>query len=540
MTRRRRYANLVAVVLPFAAFVASVPLLWNDLVTALDLTILAVAYVLNVGSVTVGFHRLLTHRSFATHRSIEYALAVLGSMAVQGPVINWVADHRKHHAHTDVDGDPHSPHVGHGSGLRGLWHAHVGWLFTHVSGSDASRYAPELVENPVMRAINRAFIPLTAVSLLIPFVIGWRATGTLEGAALALFWGSLMRVFFVHHVTWSTNSICHVFGRRRFATSDKSTNVIWLAVPSLGEAWHHNHHAFPRSAMHGLRWWEVDLSGLLIRAMRATGLAWNVVRIDKERQAARTATPAAGRPGPTRPRRADPLERARLGKANRVVYWATRAVVQPVCLLVFRLERTGREQVPRGGPVILAANHRSVLDPIILGLLLRRPVYYMGKEELFRRRPYAWFLSALGGFPVTRGDPEDRAIQVAQDILRRGDCLAIFPEGKCMPPGPLGQPRRGVGRLALATGATVMPIAITGSESDSIRRIPPRRIRVRIGPPLAFSPADPPSHPDAARHATRRIWAAISAQWNLLRDQAASPGVVVDGRPTTSEAGDGA
>lgn len=301
MTRLQRNANLAAVILPFVAFIASIPLLWSRLVTPLDLAILCVAYVLNIASVTVGFHRLLTHRSYATYRPIEYALAILGSMAVQGPVIGWVADHRKHHAHTDADGDPHSPHVGHGSGLRGLWHAHVGWLFDHPSGSEAQRYAPELLEDRGMRAINRAFIPLTAATLLIPFAIGGLSTGTLEGAGLALFWGGLVRVFFVHHITWSTNSICHFFGRRRFETTDKSTNVPWLALPSLGEAWHHNHHAFPRSAMHGLRWWEIDISGLIIRAMQKTGLAWNVVRIDKQRQAAKAIPSSTDAPsGPVR------------------------------------------------------------------------------------------------------------------------------------------------------------------------------------------------------------------------------------------------
>lgn len=306
MTRARRNTNVATVLLPFAAFLAAIPLLWNHAITAVDLAILAVAYLLNVASVTIGFHRLLTHRSFATFRGIEYALAVLGSMAVQGPVIGWVSDHRKHHAHTDVEGDPHSPHVGRGSGLPGLWHAHVGWLFVHRSGAEAPRYAPELLEDPVMRAIDRAFIPLTALTLLIPFALGWMTSGTLGGAALALFWGGLVRIFFVHHIAWSTNSICHYFGRRRFDTADKSTNVFWLALPSLGEAWHHNHHAFPRSAAHGLRWWEIDISGAIIRAMQATGLAWNVVRIDEQRQAARQVPVSPLVADPARPSETGP------------------------------------------------------------------------------------------------------------------------------------------------------------------------------------------------------------------------------------------
>jgi stearoyl-CoA desaturase (Delta-9 desaturase) len=292
VTRLRRNLNVGAVVLPFLAFLAAVPLLWNRLVSPLDLGLLVAGYVVSVGSVTIGFHRLLTHRSFETYRPFKWAFALVGSMAVQGPVIGWVSDHRKHHAHTDRDGDPHSPHVGHGTGLRGLWHAHIGWLLEHPSGVEASRYAPDLLEDPVMRAINRAFAPLTVLSLLIPFGIGWLVTGELAGAFIALFWGGLVRVFFVHHVTWSINSICHFFGRRRFATEDQSTNVLWLALPSLGESWHHNHHAFPRSAVHGLRWWEVDLSGLVIRAMRRLGLAWNVVLIPPERQRQKLASEA--------------------------------------------------------------------------------------------------------------------------------------------------------------------------------------------------------------------------------------------------------
>jgi len=503
MTARRRTANLAAVVLPFAAFVIAVPLLWNQLVSPLDLAILVVAYVVNVGSVTIGFHRLLTHRAFATHRSIDHALAVLGSMAVQGPVISWVSDHRKHHAYTDAEGDPHSPHVGEGGGLRGLWHAHVGWLFTHVSGSEAQRFAPDLLEDRGMRAINRAFAPLTALSLLIPFAIGWLVAGTLEGAALAFFWGSLVRVFFVHHVAWSTNSICHYFGRRRFDTADKSTNVPWLALPSLGEAWHHNHHAFPRSAMHGLRWWEIDVSGLIIRAMERTGLAWNVVRIDKQRQAAKISI--ADAPAGADRRRVNPL-----------VYWTTRALMQPVFSLAFRLTRRGIDQIPRRGPMILAANHRSVLDPIIIGLLARRPVYYMAKKELFRKRRHAWLLSALGAFPVDRGGGDQQAMSTAQRILERGDCLAIFPEGRCVPAGPLERPRRGVGRLALATGVAVVPVAISGSEMTSLRRFPPGAIRVQAGAPLRFAATGDATSAAAASQTTEDVWAAVTEQWETL------------------------
>jgi stearoyl-CoA desaturase (delta-9 desaturase) len=290
VTRTERNVNLAAVVIPFLGFIAAAILLWNRAVGWTDLAILAGMYLITAGGVTIGYHRLLTHRSFATFKPVEYLFAVLGSMAVQGPVVDWVADHRRHHAHADDEGDPHSPHVGHGSGLAGLWHAHIGWLLEECGVSDRRRYAKELVEDPGMRRISGGFLYLVLLSLLIPFGIGWALSGALAGGLTALLWGGAVRLFLVHHVTWSINSICHFHGRRRFATDDHSTNVWWLAPASLGEAWHHNHHAFPRSAFHGLRWWELDPSGLVIRAMRRLGLAWNVVAIAPERQRERLAS----------------------------------------------------------------------------------------------------------------------------------------------------------------------------------------------------------------------------------------------------------
>jgi stearoyl-CoA desaturase (delta-9 desaturase) len=284
VTRLERNANVGAVIVPFVGFVAALILLWNSLVGWTDLAILAATYVATGLGVTVGYHRLLTHRSFATYRWIAYLFAVLGTMAVEGPVIGWVADHRKHHAHPDQEGDPHSPHVGHGSGLRGLWHAHVGWLFETQGTADKRRYAADLYEDPGMRAISHAFPQLIALSLAIPFVLGWVLAGSLAGALTGLLWGGLVRIFFVHHVTWSINSICHFYGRRRFAIDDQSTNVFWLAPVTFGESWHHNHHAFPRSASHGLRWWELDVAGLLITGMKRVRLAWNVIEISPERQ----------------------------------------------------------------------------------------------------------------------------------------------------------------------------------------------------------------------------------------------------------------
>ena len=298
MTKLEKRVNVVAVVLPFAAFLVAIVLLWNSAVSAKDLAILAVMYLLTAIGVTVGFHRLLTHRAFQVPKPLEYAFAVFGSMAVQGPVMSWVADHRKHHAHADEEGDPHSPHVGHGDGatgvLRGLWHAHTGWLFSTQGRASARRYAKDLYEDPGMRTINRQFPLLVLLSLAIPALAGWALTGTLAGAASGLLWGGLVRIFLVHHVTWSINSLCHFLGTRRFQTEDHSTNVAWLALPSFGEAWHHNHHAFPRSAQHGLKRREIDLSAITIAGMEKVGLAWNVVRIAPERQEAKMRRPGDG------------------------------------------------------------------------------------------------------------------------------------------------------------------------------------------------------------------------------------------------------
>jgi stearoyl-CoA desaturase (delta-9 desaturase) len=295
MTRAERNANLIGVVLPFVGSVVAIVLLWNRAVDATDLAILGAMYFLTGIGVTVGFHRLLTHRAFQTYPWIERTFAVLGSLSVQGSVLDWVADHRKHHAHSDAEGDPHSPHVGHGTGLRGLWHAHTGWLLETQGQADWTRYASELYEDPHMRRIARHFPLLVLLSLLIPTVAGWILHGfTLEGALRGYIWGGLLRIFLIHHVTWSVNSICHFFGRRRFDIDDRSTNVAWLSLPSLGESWHHNHHAFPRSAYHGLRPSEIDLSGLLIATLERLGLAWNVIRIAPERQLQKLALKADG------------------------------------------------------------------------------------------------------------------------------------------------------------------------------------------------------------------------------------------------------
>jgi len=298
MTRAERYANIAGVVVPFVGILLAVVLLWNSWVDGIDLAIFLVMYVVTAGGITVGFHRMLTHKSFQTKPWLKYSFAVAGSLSVQGSVLDWVADHRKHHAHTDQEGDPHSPHVGGGEGLRGLWHAHTGWLTETQGQADWTRYARDLYEDPTMKQIGKRFPYLVLLSLLIPTVLGFVLHGfTLEGAIRGYIWGGLVRIFLVHHVTWSVNSICHFFGSRRFDVEDKSTNVAWLAIPSLGESWHHNHHAFPRSATHGLKWYEVDPSAAFIRGLERLGLAWDVVRITPERQQAKLV--GAGAPAGT-------------------------------------------------------------------------------------------------------------------------------------------------------------------------------------------------------------------------------------------------
>jgi stearoyl-CoA desaturase (delta-9 desaturase) len=290
MSRVEKYLNLTAVLLPFAAVIAAIALTWNSLVGWTDLGLFFGLYLVTAIGITVGYHRLFTHRAFDAPQRVKYALAIMGSMSVQGSLIDWVADHRKHHAFTDEEGDPHSPH-GHGGGIKGafkgLVYAHMGWLLETQGAADKRRFAKDLLDDPGLRKISKRFPLIVLFSLALPTALGFALTGTAMGALTGYIWGGLVRIFFVHHVTWSVNSVCHFFGNRRFDVEDQSTNVFWLAIPSLGESWHHNHHAFPRSAKHGLKWYEIDLSALIISGMEKVGWATNVVTIPAERQAAR-------------------------------------------------------------------------------------------------------------------------------------------------------------------------------------------------------------------------------------------------------------
>jgi stearoyl-CoA desaturase (delta-9 desaturase) len=293
MTRSRELANLIGIILPLVGLVVAIVLLWNRMVGPVELAILAAGYLLAGVGITVGYHRLFTHRSFRTYPAVRYAFAIVGQCAVEGNVVSWVANHRKHHQFSDRDGDPHSPNAGYGEGfvegVRGLWHAHTGWLFDKNATGDAQRYAKDLLDDRGLRVIANLFLPIVLLSLAIPALVGWALLGGSYGLVAGLVWGGAIRILLLHHVTWSINSICHFWGRRRFVSRDESRNVWWLSWLSFGESWHNNHHAFPSSAFHGLRRFEVDPGGWVIRALERCGLAWHVVRISPDQQRAKLA-----------------------------------------------------------------------------------------------------------------------------------------------------------------------------------------------------------------------------------------------------------
>ena len=289
LSRARKSANLAGTVLPLVGLVVAIVLLWDRMVGPRELVILFVGYFLAGIGITVGYHRLFTHRSFQTYRWVRYAFAVLGQCAVEGNVVSWVANHRKHHQFSDQNGDPHSPHAGYGKGLReaikGLWHAHTGWLFDDDASAERGRYAKDLIEDKGLKLIALLFVPIVLLSLAIPGLIGWAWIGGRYGFLAGLVWGGAVRILLLHHVTWSINSICHYWGRQRFSSRDESRNVWWLSWLSFGESWHNNHHAFPSSAFHGLRSLEIDPGGWVIWMLERCGLAWRVVRIPPQKQA---------------------------------------------------------------------------------------------------------------------------------------------------------------------------------------------------------------------------------------------------------------
>jgi len=258
--------------------VAAPVLLWGWGFHWVDLLLLVSMYVVTAFGITVGFHRLFTHRSFETNIVVKVIFAILGSMAVQGPMLKWVAVHRRHHQFSDTPEDPHSPHHhGHGIGglLRGAWHAHVGWIF-EAEPKDLMRYVPDLQQNQSLRITSGLFFLWVFLGLVIPAALGGLLTWSWRGALTGFLWGGLIRIFLVHHVTWSVNSACHLWGSRPFRSTDESRNNAIFGVLAMGEGWHATHHAFPTSARHGLRWWQIDMSYWLIRGLKFLGLAWDV------------------------------------------------------------------------------------------------------------------------------------------------------------------------------------------------------------------------------------------------------------------------
>jgi stearoyl-CoA desaturase (delta-9 desaturase) len=266
--------TILIVAAPFGALLFALLALWGRGVHTRDVVLAAVLFILVGHGVTIGFHRLLAHKSFVASPSLKLALVGAGSMAFEGGPIGWVADHRRHHVFSDLEGDPHSPH-GKRSPLHGLWHAHIGWLFNHEPTS-WPRHAADLLADRTMVVMNALFPLWCVVSLAIPFALGWILGGNVGAALSALLWAGGVRIFFVHHVTWSINSLCHVYGRRPFVTTDRSANVGALALFTMGESWHNGHHAFPRSARHGLLPHQWDTSARAIRCFEQLGWASDV------------------------------------------------------------------------------------------------------------------------------------------------------------------------------------------------------------------------------------------------------------------------
>lgn len=295
-SRLSQLVTLIAVVVPPLGIVFAIQHLWRQAVRPVDVVLLVVLYTVCGLGITVGFHRLFSHKSFAAKPAVRATFAILGCMAIQGPLTQWVTDHRRHHAFSDKDGDPHSPHgvrEGLFGGLRGILHAHMGWLFTTKGMERGRMYGRDLYEDRLIRTIDRLYMVWVALSLGIPFAVGYAWDGTLRGGLMGLVWGGLVRIFLFQHMTWAVNSICHTFGRRPYDTSDESRNNWVIALPTFGEGWHNNHHAFPGSAIHGLGRRQIDVSWWTIRAMERLGLVWNVKVPTAERLARRAAEGAS-------------------------------------------------------------------------------------------------------------------------------------------------------------------------------------------------------------------------------------------------------
>ena len=281
-----RSLTFIAIVFPLIGVVAAPFFVWGWGFGWTDLGLFIGSYVVTALGITVGYHRLFVHRSFETYGWVKFLFAVFGSMAIQGPLFKWAAMHRRHHQHSDTPHDPHTPHQS-GTGIwgmiKGFWNAHIAWLFS-ADPPQLWKYVKDLNASKSLRVASALFPLWAVISIALPGVLGGLITMSWTGVWTGLIWGSAVRIFLVHHVTWSVNSACHLWGRQPFASDDNSRNNFLVGVLAMGEGWHNSHHAFPTSARHGLRWWQIDVSWYTIRAMKLLGLAWDVKVPSKEQQ----------------------------------------------------------------------------------------------------------------------------------------------------------------------------------------------------------------------------------------------------------------
>lgn len=294
VSRSLRFAIGIFIVVPFLAVLAAVPVAWGGWLSWVDIALLVLFWAITALGITVGYHRLFTHGSFKAARPVKIALAIMGGMAIEGSINQWVADHRKHHQFSDDFGDPHSPWrfgTSKRAVAKGLLWSHMGWLFAEDQ-TVVREYAPDILNDKDLQRINRNFAWMVTATLLLPAILGGLITWSWIGALTAFFWAGLIRIAFVHHVTWSINSICHVFGKRPFKTRDNSSNVAWLAIPSFGESWHNLHHADPTCARHGVLKGQIDLSAEVIRGLERMNLAYDVRWPKPERLAKKLVDPS--------------------------------------------------------------------------------------------------------------------------------------------------------------------------------------------------------------------------------------------------------
>lgn len=279
LQRIHRRVSMVTILIPSIGTIIALSLwIHQGQIEPVAISLFFIFFFLNQLGVEVGFHRLFSHSAFTAHPIVRAGLAILGSTAAQGPVINWAATHRRHHPNSDAAADPHSPYIQGEktfSILHGLYHSHMGWMMGGEI-TNSAMFTKDLLRDPLINRINRLYFVWVILGLIIPTTIAGLVTDTIQGAFQGFLWGGLVRIFVVHHVTWSSNSICHVYGQRPFETGDYSANNIWLAIPTIGIAWHNNHHAFPNSACHGLEWWQIDLGAWFIRSLERLGLVWDL------------------------------------------------------------------------------------------------------------------------------------------------------------------------------------------------------------------------------------------------------------------------